>query len=156
MVSVCIVLNWLGDSLDGTVARVRQQQRPRYGFYVDHVVDVLGSTALMVGMGLSGLVHWPVALGMLVAFLLLAAESYLATYTLGQFEMSQGWFGPTELRLLLIAANVALLRHPVVTLGGHRMFLLDVGGTIGVAGMAVMLALTVARHTFQLYREEPL
>ena len=64
--------------------------------------------------------------------------------------------GRLNFGLLLIAANVALLRNPVVMLGGHRLFLLDVGGTIGVAGMAVMLALTVARHTFQLYGEEPL
>ena len=156
LVCLCLVLNWLGDSLDGTVARVRGQQRPRYGFYVDHVVDVLGSTALMAGMGLSGLVHWQVALGMLVAFLLLASESYLATYTLGKFEMSQGRFGPTELRLLLIAANMALLRSPSVTVAGHRMFLLDVGGSIGMAGMAAMLGLAVLRHAAQLYHEEPL
>ena len=71
----CIVLNWLGDSLDGTLARVRQQQRPRYGFYVDHMVDAFGSVALMVGLGFSGLVHWPVAVAMLVGFLLLASES---------------------------------------------------------------------------------
>ena len=96
----CVVLNWLGDSLDGTLARVRGQQRPRYGFYVDHIVDVFGATALLGGMALSGLVHWPVAAAILVAFLLLSSESYLATYTLGRFELSQGPFGPTELRLV--------------------------------------------------------
>ena len=107
-VIACIVLNWLGDSLDGTLARVRNQQRPRYGFYVDHMVDVLGATAMMCGLGLSGFVHWPVAIAMLVAFLLLSAESYLATYTLDCFQMSQGIFGPTEIRILLVAGNVAL------------------------------------------------
>jgi phosphatidylglycerophosphate synthase len=83
---LCIVLNWLGDSLDGTLARVRCQQRPRYGFYVDHMVDVFGAVALMGGLGLSGLVHWQVAMAMLVGFLLLSSESYLATYTLSRFE----------------------------------------------------------------------
>ena len=82
LVILCLVLNWLGDSLDGTLARVRQQQRPRYGFYVDHMVDIFGSVALMCGLGYSGLLHWQTAIAMLVAFLLLSSESYLATYTL--------------------------------------------------------------------------
>ena len=82
LVIVCMALNWLGDSLDGTLARVRQQQRPRYGFYVDHMVDIFGSVALMCGLGCSGLLHWQTAIAMLVAFLILSSESYLATYTL--------------------------------------------------------------------------
>ena len=85
-VIVCIVLNWFGDSMDGTLARVRNQQRPRYGFYVDHMVDILGATALMCGLGFSGFLHWQVAMAMLIAFLLLSAESYLATYTLSCFR----------------------------------------------------------------------
>jgi len=153
---VCIALNWLGDSLDGTLARVRQQQRPRYGFYVDHVVDVFGSAALLGGLAVSGCVHDWIAAAMLVAFLLLAAESYLATYTLGQFEMSRGWFGPTELRILLIAANLRLLHSPYATVFGHRWLLLDVGGVIGAAAMLTMAIRVSVRHTRQLYRQEPL
>ncbi len=152
----CIALNWLGDSLDGTLARVRQQQRPRYGFYVDHVVDIFGSAALLGGLAVSGLVHGWIAAALLVAFLLLAGESYLATYTLGRFEMSQGWFGPTELRILLIAANLALLHSSYATLFGHRWLLFDIGGVIGAAGMLAMAAMVAARHTIQLFREEPL
>ena len=152
----CIVLNWLGDSLDGTLARVRQQQRPRYGFYVDHMVDAFGSIALMAGLGLSGLVHWPVAVAMLVGFLLLAGESFLATYTLGRFEMSQGMFGPTEIRLLLIAGNIALMRTPFVTVFGHQWLLFDIGGVIAVLGMFGMAVWVSLRHTAELYREEPL
>src|SRR3984957_1805878 len=106
LVIVCLMLNWLGDSLDGTLARVRQQQRPRYGFYVDHMVDIFGSVALMGGLGCSGLLHWQTAIAMLVAFLLLSSESYLATYSLGCFEMSQGIFGPTEIRILLVIGNL--------------------------------------------------
>lgn len=152
----CMVLNWLGDSLDGTLARVRQQQRPRYGFYVDHVVDIFGSAALLAGLAVSGLAHAWVATAMLVAFLLLAAESYLATYTLGRFEMSQGWFGPTELRILLIAANLRLLWSPYATIFGHRWLLFDVGGVIAASGMLAIAALVTARHTVHLYRQEPL
>jgi phosphatidylglycerophosphate synthase len=155
-VIACIALNWLGDSMDGTLARVRNQQRPRYGFYVDHMVDVLGATALMCGLGFSGFVHWGVAIAMLLGFLLLSAESYLATYTLSRFEMSQGVFGPTEIRILLIAGNLALLRSPYATVLGHRFLLFDVGGVIAAAVMFAMTIAVTLRHTAELYRNEPL
>jgi phosphatidylglycerophosphate synthase len=153
---LCIALNWLGDSLDGTLARVRRQQRPRYGFYVDHVVDIFGTVALMTGLGASGFLHWQTAMAMLVAFLLLSGESYLATYTLGCFELSQAFFGPTEIRLLLIAGNLALLRSPYSTILGHRFLLFDVGGAVAAAGMLTTAIVVAVRHTAQLYRREPL
>ncbi|MGC1783657.1 MAG: CDP-alcohol phosphatidyltransferase family protein [Acidobacteriaceae bacterium] len=156
LVIVCIALNWLGDSLDGTLARVRQQQRPRYGFYVDHMVDIFGSVALMCGLGYSGLLHWQTAIAMLVAFLLLSSESYLATYTLSRFELSQGIFGPTEIRILLIVGTLALLHNPYATLFGHKMLLFDLGGTIAAASMFVMSISVTVRHTAELYRQEPL
>jgi archaetidylinositol phosphate synthase len=155
-VIACLALNWLGDSLDGTLARVRRQERPRYGFYVDHMVDVLGAAAMMTGLGWSGLAHSATAMAMLVAFLLLSAESYLATYTLGRFELSQGWFGPTEIRILLALGNVALLRSPYATVLGHRLLLFDVGGWIAAAAMLGMAVGLGARHTAELYRQEPL
>jgi len=156
LVIVCIALNWLGDSLDGTLARVRQQQRPRYGFYVDHIVDIFGSVALMTGLACSGFLHWQVAMAMLIAFLLLSSESYLATYTLGCFQMSQGLFGPTEIRILLIIGNLALLRSPYSTLLGHRFLLFDIGGGVAAIGMFAMAVATTARHTGTLFRQEPL
>jgi phosphatidylglycerophosphate synthase len=153
---VCIVLNWFGDSLDGTLARVRRQQRPRYGFYVDHMVDIFGSVALMCGLGLSGFLHWQTAIAMLIAFLLLSSESYLATYTLSSFQMSQGIFGPTEIRILLIIGTLALLRSPYSTLFGHRMLLFDLGGAIAAISMFAMAIAVTLRHTAELYRQEPL
>jgi phosphatidylglycerophosphate synthase len=153
---LCLALNWLGDSMDGTLARVRNQQRPRYGFYVDHMVDVLGSVALMCGMALSRLVHPQVAVAMLIAFLLLSAESYLATHTLGRFQMSQGIFGPTEIRILLVIGNLALLRSPYSHLFGRTWLLFDVGGVIATVGMTAMALITTLRHTAELYRQEPL
>lgn len=155
-VVVCIVLNWFGDSMDGTLARVRNQQRPRYGFYVDHIVDIFGATAMMCGLGFSGFLHWQVAMAMLVGFLLLSAESYLATYTLSCFQMSQGVFGPTEIRILLIIGNLALLRNPYATLMGHRWLLFDIGGTIAGVAMFAMAIAIAARHTAELYRQERL
>jgi archaetidylinositol phosphate synthase len=156
LVILCLVLNWLGDSMDGTLARVRRQQRPRYGFYVDHMVDIFGSIALMCGLGYSGLLHWQTAIAMLVAFLLLSSESYLATYTLSRFQLSQGIFGPTEIRILLIIGNLALLHSPYSTLFGYKVLLFDLGGTIAAVSMFAMAILTAARHTAQLYRQEPL
>jgi phosphatidylglycerophosphate synthase len=156
LVIACIALNWLGDSMDGTLARVRRQQRPRYGFYVDHMVDVFGSVALICGLACSGLLHWQTALAMLVAFLVLSSESYLATYTLACFQLSQGLFGPTEIRLLLIVGNLALLRSRYATLFGHRMLLFDVGGAIAAATMLAMAIIVTLRHTAELYRQEPL
>lgn len=156
LVILFIVLNWLGDSMDGTLARVRHQQRPRYGFYVDHVVDIFGATALMSGVAFSGLLHWQIAAAMLIAFLLLSGESYLATYTLARFELSQGIFGPTEIRLLLIAGTVAVLHGPYATVFGHRMLLFDLGGMIAAIAMFAMVIAVALRHTVQLYRQEPL
>jgi phosphatidylglycerophosphate synthase len=155
-VILCVALNWLGDSLDGTLARVRGQQRPRYGFYVDHMVDIFGSVALMCGLGCSGLLHWQTAIAMLVAFLILSSESYLATYTVGCFQLSQGIFGPTEIRILMILGVVAALRSPYATLFGHRMLLFDVGGAIAAAVMFAMAIAVTVRHTAELYRQEPL
>jgi len=153
---VCLALNWLGDSLDGTLARVRRQERPRYGFYVDHMVDILGAVALICGLGASGLLHWATAMAMLIAFLVLASESYLATYTLSRFQLSQGVFGPTEIRILLALGTLAALRSPYSTIFGHRMLLFDLGGAIAAASMAAMAIGIAVRHTAELYRQEPL
>lgn len=156
VVILCLGLNWLGDSLDGTLARVRQQQRPRYGFYVDHIVDSFGAVALMCGLGFSGFLHWQVAMAMLIGFLLLSSESFLATYTLSRFQLSQGIFGPTEIRILLSIGNVALIRNPYASLFGYKILLFDLGGVIASVGMLAMAIQVTIRHTVQLYREEPL
>jgi phosphatidylglycerophosphate synthase len=145
-------LNWFGDSMDGTQARVRQQQRPRYGFYVDHMLDSIGAVALMGGLALSGYMAPIVAIALLILFLLLSIQSYLATHTLGEFRMSFWSFGPTELRLLLAAGNLALLRWPMVL--GRRFRLFDIGGVVGVAGMTAMLLFFTARNTLRLYQQE--
>jgi phosphatidylglycerophosphate synthase len=152
----CLALNWLGDSLDGTLARVRDCQRPRYGFYVDHVVDALGTLFLLGGMALSGYMSPAVAGGLVVAYFLLSIEVYLATYTIGTFHISFWKFSPTELRILLMAGNVALLFQPMAHIAGYTWRLFDVGGAIGIFGMAAMFLVAVVRHTVYLYRAEPL
>jgi phosphatidylglycerophosphate synthase len=156
VVIVCLALNWLGDSLDGTLARFRNCPRPRYGFYVDHVVDAFSTLFLLGGLALSGYMSPWVALGLLVAYLMLLIEVCLASYTLGDFKISYFKMGPTELRILLSIGNLALLWKPISHLAGHAYRLFDVGGTIGVAGMVVILVISVVRNTIKLYRKEPL
>lgn len=153
-VIACLALNWFGDSLDGTLARVRQRLRPRYGFYVDHMVDSFGALALMGGLGLSGYMHPRIAAGLLVAFLMLSIQSYLATHALGEFRLSFWRFGPTELRILLAIGNLALFWKPMVHLFGRRYRLFDVGGLIGLAGMGLMVVVFTIHNTARLYREE--
>ncbi len=155
-VIVCLALNWLGDSLDGTLARVRQRQRPRYGFYVDHMVDTFGALALMSGLALSGYMKPGIAIGLLIAFLVLSIQSYLATHALGEFRISFWRLGPTELRVLLAMGNLALFWKPRVHLLGGVYPLFDVGGTIGLAGMGLMVVVFTAQNTIRLYREEKL
>jgi archaetidylinositol phosphate synthase len=153
-VIACLALNWLGDSLDGTLARVRQQLRPRYGFYVDHMVDSFGALALMGGLACSGYMHPWIAIGLLIAFLMLSIQSYLATHALGEFRLSFWRFGPTELRILLALGNLALLWKPQVHFLGGYFKLFDVGGAIGLAGMALIVVFFTAQNTLRLYREE--
>jgi phosphatidylglycerophosphate synthase len=156
LVNIFLALNWLGDSLDGTLARVRNQQRPRYGFYVDHIVDTFGALALMAGLGCSGYVHWQTAAGMLVCFYALSIESYLATYTIGRFHLSHGLFGPTEIRILLAVGNAVLSVHPIVQIAQRSFLLFDIAGSAAIAGMALMVVIAAIRHTARLYQEEAL
>ncbi len=150
----CLALNWLGDSLDGTLARFRNKQRPKYGFYVDHAVDMLGTFSLLYGLGQSGYMSERIAAGLLIVYFMLTIEVYLATYTLGTFHLSFWKFSPTELRILLIIGNIALLYRPVVRLFGGHYRLFDIGGAIGIFGMSLMLVTAIVRHTLALYRAE--
>ncbi|HUK52091.1 MAG TPA: CDP-alcohol phosphatidyltransferase family protein [Candidatus Binatia bacterium] len=159
LVILFLAINWFGDSLDGTLARFRNQPRPRYGFYVDHVVDTFGALFLLAGLALSGYMGPAVAASLLIAYYILSIEVYLATYTIGTFHMSFGGFGPSELRILLAIGNLALFFHPGVPQvrilqAEYRLF--DVGGTIGAAGMLLMAIAAAARHSAELYRSEPL
>ena len=155
-VVVCLTANWFGDSLDGTVARVRSQQRPRYGYYVDHVIDLAGAVAVLIGMGASGLMEPAIALALLASFLLVSAEAYLATHTVGVFRLSFGGVGPTELRLLLAAGGFYVAAHPWVDVAGWNVRLLDVGGLIAIAGLIVAFIASAITNTRALYLAEPL
>jgi phosphatidylglycerophosphate synthase len=151
-----LAINWFGDSLDGTLARVRHQQRPRYGFYVDHVIDCFGACFLLGGLAVSGYMSPMVAMGLLIAYLMLTVEVYLATYCLTVFRLSWMGFGPTELRIVLSIGTLALLRSPRANVFGGEHLLFDVGGVVAIVGITVALLASVVRNVRALYLAEPL
>jgi archaetidylinositol phosphate synthase len=152
-----LAANWLGDSLDGTLARVRDRQRPRYGFYVDHVLDLVGALFLLGGLALSGYMSPLLALGLLVAYLMVNAELFLATHVQRVFCLSFLRMGPTELRIILAVGTLYLLYKPWVRVGIIGVFrLFDVGGTVAIAGLALKLVVSAIRNTRSLYLAERL
>jgi archaetidylinositol phosphate synthase len=150
-VNACLVLNWLGDSLDGTVARVRQKLRPRYGFYVDHMVDALAALFLLLGLAYSNLITPAVAIALLVAYFFLTINMGYATHALGVFKISFGAVGGTEMRILLALVNLAVLRWPHVMLAGERVLLFDVVGLVATVAVAVTALRSTAQVAKRLY-----
>lgn len=155
LVCVALAVNWFGDSLDGTVARVRNRQRPRYGYYVDHVLDVVGTAFLFAGLMLGGHITPVVATMLLAAYFAVMAEVFLATAARGEFRMSFMGVGPTELRLVLAAGALALMRDPQVTIAGLGSFqLFDVGGVVAIGGLMVAFLVSSVGNGRALYEEE--
>ena len=155
LVVVALALNWFGDSLDGTLARVRRAERPRYGFYVDHVLDIAGTALLFAGLACSPFMTPAIALALLIAYLLVAGEVFLATAVHGVFRMSVGGIGPTELRIVLAAGAIALLRDPHVSVGSFTVRLFDAGGAVAAAGLLAAFTVAVVRNTTALATAEP-
>jgi phosphatidylglycerophosphate synthase len=155
LVVVALALNWFGDSLDGTLARVRRAERPRYGFYVDHVLDIAGATLLFGGLACSPFITPSIALTLLIAYLLVAGEVFLATAVRGVFKMSVGGIGPTELRIILAAGAMALLRDPHVSIGTLTVRLFDLGGALAAAGLLAVFVVSVLRNASALAVAEP-
>jgi len=155
-VNAALVLNWAGDSLDGTLARYRQRQRPRYGFYVDHIVDAFGALFVLLGMAASGWVAPWLAVALLVAYLLLSVNIALAACSRGTFKISYGPFGGTELRLLLAAANAAVWLWPQILVAGRAVHLFDVLAGVALLGVTVALLRSTVQNTRALYELERL
>ena len=151
-----LALNWFGDSLDGTLARVRKQERPRYGYYVDHVLDAVGFACLFGGLMLGGHMSTAVGLGFLATYYLLVAEISMATHARGTFKMAFMKVGPTELRILLAAGTIQLMRSDFVSILGQHWLLFDVGGAVAIAGLLIAFTASALRNGLALYREERL
>ncbi len=152
-----LVVHWLGDSLDGTLARVRETQRPRYGYYLDHLVDAASTALIGIGLGLSPFMLLSVGTLLVVGYLVLSINVYLESQAFGRFSIGYGLIGPTEVRLLLIALNTALalgfeLRLHVF---GNAITGLDIIGLGLAAAMIVMLVGRAAGNLCELAAEEP-
>ena len=151
-----LAINWFGDSLDGTLARVRRQERPRYGYYVDHALDAVGFAALFGGLILGHHMSPTLGFAFLAAYYLLVVEISLATHARGTFKLAFMKVGPTELRILLALGTLLLIRSDWVTILGHKWLLFDVGGAVAIAGFLVAFILGAVRNGVALYREERL
>jgi phosphatidylglycerophosphate synthase len=156
VVNFWLAANWFGDSLDGTLARVRNKQRPRYGFYVDHIADAFGTLFIVVGLALSGYINTTVALAGLVAYSVLAINVYLATYTMGTFRLSLCKFSPTEMRILLAIGNLVVFFRPTTRVLGSEYLLYDVAGVVAIVLIAAITVSSAVRNTITLYRAEAL
>jgi phosphatidylglycerophosphate synthase len=156
LVVFALAVNWFGDSLDGTLARVRKVERPKYGFYLDHVLDIVGATVLFGGLAASTYMSPVIALSLLVAYLLVSGEVFLATAVRGVFRMAFGGVGPTELRILLAIGTIALRNDPHVNFGFlGRMPLFDFGGLIAIGGLAFTFLISATQNAVALARLEP-
>ena len=155
--SALLVVHWLGDSLDGTLARVRRTERPRYGYYLDHLVDAVATALIGIGLGLSPHMLLVTGLAIVIAYLVLSINTYLETNTLGVFSLGYGRLGPTEARAGLIVVNtvLALGLAPAVSILGLGVTALDAAGLGLVALMLVALAVRAARNLRELARLEP-
>ena len=156
LVVFALAVNWFGDSLDGTLARVRKVERPKYGFYVDHVLDIVGITLLFGGLATSPFMSPVIALALLVAYLLVSGEVFLATAVRGVFKMSFGGIGPSELRILLAIGTIALRNDPHVSFGLlGRMPLFDFGGLVATGCLVFVLLISATQNAVALARLEP-
>lgn len=157
LANLSLVVNWYGDSLDGTLARYRKIERPRYGYYLDHLTDAYSTLAVGLGLGLSPFMLLSVGLSISIVYLVMSINVYLETHAFGQFSLGYGKLGPTEARLILILLNtMALLFTPLpFHLIGVGATLFDVAGLLAVAGMFSLLLVRIARNLRALARLEP-
>ncbi len=155
--SALLVVHWLGDSLDGTLARVRRTERPRYGYYLDHLVDAIATAVIGIGLGLSPHLLLATGMALVIVYLVLSINTYLETQALGVFRLGYGRLGPTEARLGLIALNTVLaLGVPMgFELAGLGVTVLDVVVLGAAAAMTAALAIRAAATLRILAEREP-
>ena len=158
LASVSLALNWYGDSLDGTLARVRHAQRPRYGYYLDHAVDAFTTVLIGLGLGLSPFLSLYAGLGIAILYLLMSINVYLEAKVFGEFKMDYGVLGPTEARLLLIVLNTVAIW--LTTSGRITPAEVEPGANLVITGvltiMAVLLLWRFGGNLRRLAREDPL
>jgi archaetidylinositol phosphate synthase len=152
LASLGLVINWFGDSLDGTLARYRKIERPKYGFFVDHTVDSMSTLLVVFGLGLSPYVKFEIACLALIGYLLMSVLVYIRTYVEGVFKISYGRFGPTEVRLIIIIANTVIyfVGNPVVRLWFGAVSIYDLIAGVVAALLAVIFVLSTIKQAREL------
>jgi archaetidylinositol phosphate synthase len=157
LASIALVVNWFGDSLDGTVARVRRAERPRYGYYLDHAVDAFTTVIIGVGIGLSPYLSLTAGILLVVLYLMMSVNVYLESAVFGEFRMDYGLLGPTEVRMILVVGNTLLIAADVLAGLSPATILMPATMLTGalIAGMAVLLGIRFARNLQRLARLEP-
>jgi archaetidylinositol phosphate synthase len=152
LASAGLALNWLGDSLDGTLARYRRTERPRYGYFIDHTIDTVNMLLVGLGLGLSPLARMDLALLAICGYFMMSILTYVTTHVRGIFQISYGRLGPTEVRLLLIGLNAVVwaLGNPAMELAGASLRIFDVVAFAAAAGMVAAFLATVARQAPEL------
>lgn len=157
LANAALLLNWYGDSLDGNLARYRKIERPRYGYYLDHLTDCYSTLAIGLGLGLSPYMLLSVGLAISIAYLVMSINVYLETHVFKQFSFGYGNLGPTEARVILIGLNtMALLWGPLpFDLLGVGATVFDVAGLLAAGGMLALLLVRVSRNLRTLARMEP-
>ena len=160
LASLGFIVNWFGDSLDGTLARHRRIERPIYGFFVDHTIDAVSGTIIFLGLGLTPYVSFIVACLSLIAYLMLSVLVFLRTSVVGIFKISYGKLGPTEIRAFAVILNIAMY------FGGAQTYSLQLGTAQSltftpydfvIAGMGLLLLIffivTAVQETIRLAKE---
>lgn len=148
LASLGFVINWFGDSLDGTLARYRKVERPRYGFYVDHIVDSFSQVMVFLGLGLSPYVSFEIAAVACIGYLLMAILSYVNAFVSGEFHVSYARIGPTEMRLLAVIANTVIF-----FVGNPTLQLAGISTTVFNLVVAVIAAALIAVFIYSSIRE---
>lgn len=159
-----LLVNWYGDSLDGTLARYRNTQRPTYGFFVDHMVDCFNEVAMFVGFGLSPLVKFDLALLVLVCYLLLSIYVYISAHLKGEFKLTYAKVGPTEFRALAAIINTVLIyvtpvrnfSMEVAAFGGQLVLsLFDIVAIVLIVVLFAFLVVNFIKDAKQYAQKEP-
>src|SRR4030042_5716064 len=149
-----IFLNWFGDSLDGTLARYRNKQRPRYGYYVDHILDAIGTSAILWGMAFSGYINTNLALAVLCVYLVMSINSYLSASVFESFQISYWRFSPPVLRVLMIIGNTFIFFKPIVHILGIPYLMFNIAFLVGLLLLSIMLVFHTIKNIIILYNQE--
>ncbi len=157
--SFCLVLNWYGDSLDGTLARIRNTQRPKYGFFIDHSLDALTTCLFCLGLGLSPLMYLSISLFIMGGYLCMSIYTYISTIVLGKFRLTYASLGPTEMRLVIIAVFIFYMYFPMnehtVEVFGEPWTIYDGIGALVAIALFVIYIVSLIKDLRALAKVDP-